>query len=158
MSTPPVRAYRSAGGVVTDAAGGQVLTLLRPGRLGSDGQPEVRLPKGHIEPGETRQQAALREVSEEAGLLDVEILADLGHQTIEFDWQGQHVIRDESYFLMRPAAAGHAGPPEKQFETLWLGWEEALSRVTFSAERTWLRRARDAWLQAAKGPCSSPAD
>ena len=153
-----MRAYRSAGGVVTDAAGEQVLTLLRPGRLGPGGQPELRLPKGHIEPGETRQQAALREVAEEAGLLDVEILADLGHQTVEFDWQGHHYVRDESYFLMRPAAGGPVRLPEKQFETLWLGWEEALARVTFAAERQWLRRAREAWLRASQGPPRSPED
>jgi 8-oxo-dGTP pyrophosphatase MutT (NUDIX family) len=158
MNRRPVRAYRAAGGVVTDAAGERVLTLLRPGRLGPDGQPEVRLPKGHIESGETRQQAALREVGEEAGLLDVEILADLGHQTVEFDWQGYHYIRDESYFLMRPPAERPARLPEKQFETLWLGWEEALSRVTFEAERKWLHRAREALPRASKGPPRCPKD
>ena len=158
MSTGPVRAYQAAGGVVIDAAGGQVLTLLRPRRPGPGGQPEVRLPKGHIEPGETRQQAALREVGEEAGLLDVEILADLGHQTVEFDWQGHHYVRDESYFLMRSPAERPARLPEKQFETLWLGWEEALARVTFEAERKWLRRAREAWLRASQGPCGSLPD
>src|SRR5262249_18549255 len=49
--------YCSAGGVVID--GDQVL-LVRKRRL-----PEVRLPKGHVEPGEGRKQAALRETAEE---------------------------------------------------------------------------------------------
>lgn len=153
-----MRAYRSAGGVVIDAAGERVLTLLRPGRLGPDGQPEVRLPKGHIESWETRQEAAIREVGEESGLLDVAILADLGHQTVEFDWQGQHYVRDESYFLMQLLGETAANPPEKQFETLWLSWEEALSRVTFEAEREWLWRARAAWVQEFRRPSGSRAD
>jgi 8-oxo-dGTP pyrophosphatase MutT (NUDIX family) len=141
----PVRTYASAGGVVIDALGGQLLTLLRPDRFTPDGEPEVRLPKGHIEKGESRLQTALREVEEEAGLEGLEILADLGHQRVEFDWKGHHYIRDESYFLMRwPPDAGHH-PPEKQFRIRWLLWEDALVQLSFEAERTWVQRARHAW-------------
>ena len=141
LNLPTVR-YASAGGVVVDASGQRVLVLLRPAHLRPDGRVEVRLPKGHIEPGESRKQAALREVAEEAGLPQLEILADLGHQTIEFDWAGAHVVRDESYFLMRLPPGAQTTQPEKQFERLWLGWEEALGQLTFEAEREWARRAR----------------
>jgi len=137
--------YAAAGGVVVDAAGKRILVLLRPGRLGPDGQPEVRLPKGHIESGESREQTALREVQEEAGLSGLAILADLGQQTVEFDWQDSHIIRDESYFLMALAGDEDTLCPEKQFERLWLTWEEALARLTFEAEREWVRKARQAW-------------
>lgn len=143
----PTREYASAGGIVVAASGECVLTLLRPGRPGPDGRPEVRLPKGHVEPGESREETALREVAEEAGLLGVTILADLGRQTVEFDWAGAHVIRDESYFLMLlPPDAGTA-QPEKQFERLWLTWEQARSELSFEAERDWVRRARQAWAR-----------
>jgi 8-oxo-dGTP pyrophosphatase MutT (NUDIX family) len=132
---------------VIDAAGERVLVLLRPKRPGPDGQPEVRLPKGHIEPGESRRQAALREVHEEAGPTDLKVLADLGHQIVKFDWQGHHYIRDESYFLMTLPTGTYPGHPEKQFRALWLSWEEALARVTFEAEREWVWRAQAAWLR-----------
>lgn len=138
----PVRQYSSAGGVVIGAAGKRVLILRRHKRLGPDGLPEMRLPKGHIEPGESREQAALREVEEEAGLSGLAILADLGHQTVEFDWKGHHHIRDESYFLMAQTAGTVPGLPEKQFEPLWLVWDEALAQMTFGSEREWLRRAQ----------------
>ena len=140
----PARRYASAGGVVTDPTGERVLVLLRPGRLGPDGQQEVRLPKGHIEPGESRRQAALREVCEETGLARLDILADLGHQTVEFDWRGCHYVRDESCFLMVAPEDVQSGRPEKQFECLWITWEETLARLTFEAEREWVRRARSA--------------
>jgi 8-oxo-dGTP pyrophosphatase MutT (NUDIX family) len=143
----PVREYASAGGVVVDATGESVLTLLRPKRLGLGGQPEVRLPKGHIEPGERRLQTALREVQEESGLSVLAVLADLGHQIVEFDWKRHHYIRDESCFLMMLRPGSPPGVAEKQFETLWLPWQEALLRVTYEAERAWIRRAQAAWAE-----------
>jgi 8-oxo-dGTP pyrophosphatase MutT (NUDIX family) len=145
----PIRTYRAAGGVVIDPAvntdGGRVLVLLRPGRTGPDGHPEVRLPKGHIEPGEDARQTALREAEEEAGLSGLEIVADLGHQVVEFDWDGHHYVRDEAYFLMVLTRDAERGLPEKQFERLWLTREEAMARLTFEAEREWLRRALATW-------------
>lgn len=141
----PIREYASAGGVVVRDSAEGVLVLLRPGRLGTGAHPEVRLPKGHIEPGENPQQAALREVYEEAGLSNPEILADLGRQTVEFNWQGYHYIRHESYFLMHMPSGIDCKDPEEQFVRLWLTWEEALARLTFEAEREWVRRAHRRW-------------
>lgn len=146
MNQLPTRHYASAGGVVVDTCQ-RVLVLLRPGRMGPDGHPEVRLPKGHIEPGESRPQAALREVREEAGLAHLHILADLGHQTVEFDWKGHHIIRDESYFLMTILPGAQLEDTEEQFKRLWLTWERALSQLTFAAEREWIWRAQIAWRE-----------
>jgi 8-oxo-dGTP pyrophosphatase MutT (NUDIX family) len=121
----------------------RVLVLRRPSRG------EVRLPKGHVEKGESSQEAALREVAEESGYADLEILSDLGHQTVEFDYKGVHVVRDERYFLMHLRShrqiERHAGEHvrgESQFIPDWLNWDQALSELTFEAEREWVRRAR----------------
>ena len=40
-----------------------------------------------------------------------------------------------------PAGTGPQDP-EAQFEPLWLPWEVALDRMSFDAEREWLRRAQ----------------
>lgn len=110
--------------------------------------PEIRLPKGHIEANETSKQAALREVREETGLPTLRIMADLGHQVVEFTWQGSHYVRDEHYYLMSNHPGAQPEPPESQFERLWLTWEGALERLTFEAEREWVRRARTAWQES----------
>ena len=55
--------YLAAGGVVVHD--NQVLVLRRPHRA------EVRLPKGHVEPGEDAAEAAIRETQEESGYQDV---------------------------------------------------------------------------------------
>ncbi len=154
----PVHRYSAAGGVVVDATGARILVLRRPGCQGPDGRPEVRLPKGHVEPGEDRRETAWREVREEAGLLDLEILADLGHQTVEFDWRGSHVIRDEHYFLMALPEGAPVTHPEKQFERLWLTWGEAVGQLTFEAEREWVRRAQVAWARQRPGSLEDVAD
>jgi 8-oxo-dGTP pyrophosphatase MutT (NUDIX family) len=130
--------YQAAGGIVIDAD--RILVLQRPSRN------EVRLPKGHVEKGETARETALREVTEESGYADLEILADLGDQTIEFNFRGDHVIRDEHYFAMRLCGASQTQrePKEEQFIPAWLGWDEALAALTFDSEREWARRAQRA--------------
>ena len=130
-----IRRYTAAGGVVVHD--GRVLVLLRRGRG------EVRLPKGHVEPGEEVQAAALRETGEESGYAGLVVTADLGTQVVEFDYKERHVVRDERYFLM--ALTGDPGVPaggEEQFEPVWLTWEQALAALTFEPEREWVRRAR----------------
>ena len=128
--------YQAAGGVVVDDD--QVLVLLRPSR------DEIRLPKGHVKRGESAPQTALREVREESGYADLSIAADLGHQTVEFTYQGDHVIRDEQYYLVRLRSTQQAERKSKehQFTPAWMDWERAAEALTFAAEREWVRRAR----------------
>src|SRR5512139_3324860 len=99
--------YHAAGGVVIRENGRMLLLLEVAGRK------ELRLPKGHIEKGETREQAAVREVQEETGYADVTILNDLGSYTHTFyDFmKDREVTRTESFFLMRLASErDYAGP------------------------------------------------
>ena len=127
--------YTAAGGVVVHDR--RVLVLCRPGRG------EVRLPKGHVDPGEGPQETAVREVREESGYADLAVEADLGVQRVEFVHQERHVTRTERYFLMALSNGPDSSVKgERQFEPEWLTWDEALAALTFEAEREWVRRAR----------------
>ncbi|HDQ74090.1 MAG TPA: NUDIX domain-containing protein [Chloroflexi bacterium] len=135
--------YVAAGGVVVHE--GRVLVLRRPGRG------EVRLPKGHVELGESAEAAAQREVCEESGCTGLLVEVDLGRQVVAFDYRGRRVVRTERYFLMRPLnGAALLGECEPQFEPAWLTWDAALAALTFAVEREWVRRAREAWEARAK--------
>jgi 8-oxo-dGTP pyrophosphatase MutT (NUDIX family) len=71
-------------------------------------------PKGWIDPGETPEVAAIREVREETGLR-VEIVAPAGQAKYEMDSES----RDVAYYLMRvtdnPEWAEHAGVDAASF-------------------------------------------
>ena len=95
-----VKKYKSAGGVVLDDTGRVLLLERHVPRTDTPGH-EIRLPKGHIEKGETAKEAALREVGEESGYWGLEIIADLGKNKIEFWYRGKRIGRKERYFLMR---------------------------------------------------------
>ena len=140
MVRSPVHiSYTASGGVVTNAVGDHVLLLIRPER------DEVRLPKGHVEPEEALADAALREVVEEAGYDDLEIIADLGEQLVAFPLGDKVVRRTEHYFLMRARTLHQTErpqPDDQQFFTIWVPWDEAPTHLTFEAEHVWIRRAR----------------
>ena len=132
--------YLAAGGIVVHE--GRVLVLLRSSR------DEVRLPKGHVEPGEEVHEAALRETCEESGYADLVLGADLGTQVVEFDLRERHVVRNERYFLMTLASESRSPDGgEDQFEPAWLPWDEALAALTFEPDREWVRRARAAAMK-----------
>jgi 8-oxo-dGTP pyrophosphatase MutT (NUDIX family) len=129
--------YQAAGGIVIHD--GKLLLLDRPSRN------EVRLPKGHVEEGESPAEAALREVREEAGYAHLEVVADLGDQQVQFvdPHRQRQVTRDERYFLMRLCDTGQVEreAQERQFIPVWVPAGEALPRLTFEAEREFVRRA-----------------
>ncbi|CAN5488827.1 hypothetical protein BH10CHL1_BH10CHL1_01490 [soil metagenome] len=123
--------YTAAGGVVIHA--GNMLLLDRPKRK------EVRLPKGHIDPGETPEVTALRETTEESGYDDLEIAADLGSQIVEFEDEGRHVIRTEFYFLMRLLSDRQAARPShdtEQFRVHWTPVAQTVDLLTYTPEKS----------------------
>ena len=145
MPEKPLIHYQAAGGVVVDP-NSRVLMIERT----VDGVHEIRLPKGHIEPGELPEDAACREVCEETGFCDLEIRADLGWRTVEFDRADATVVRDERYYLMalvsdRRQAPHFVSEREALFHPLWVeGFEAAEQHLTFGAEKDVMRRAQTA--------------
>jgi 8-oxo-dGTP pyrophosphatase MutT (NUDIX family) len=144
-----VHQYRAAGGIVLDDAA-RVLLIER--LVWRDGRQvhEVRLPKGHVEPGETDEQAALREVCEETGYCGLRIVADLGEDFTHFIRDGRPVRRCEHYYLMRLSDPRRGEPSfdsptaeEALFRPLWVAdLNEAEQKITFETERRFIRRAR----------------
>lgn len=135
MTNLPIHSYESAGGLVVHD--GQVL-LVRKREVA-----EVRMPKGHIEPGEDRAAAALREVREETGYAHLRIVADLGTLTAEFPLEGRWIVRHESAFLMAledTATVPRDAKDTARFEPVWVPMADAPALLTFETEREFARR------------------
>jgi len=144
MSATPtsIQRYETGGGVVIYRQ--QMLLLNRPARQ------EIRLPKGHIDPGETPMGTALRETREESGYADLLILADLGSQVVTFHHDGRHYIRTEFYFLMTlqsETQVERSTEDSTQFQALWTPLTEAVAVLTYEAEKNIARKAIEAYAR-----------
>lgn len=106
----------SAGGVIVRSIDGKPYILLIRDRNYSDWV----LPKGHLEEGETVEEAALREVADEAGLKHIKIVALLG--TYERYVEKTSERKTTHYFLMIPTQNEDIATTEdnKKDEIAWL--------------------------------------
>ena len=132
----------SAGGVLVRRLRGRwVVAAIRPRRHG----PEVwALPKGHIDPGETGEAAALREVAEETGAYG-RSLGKLGDVRYVFTWEGERIFKIVSFFLIR-YEGGRLGDVPEAFrhevaEVRWLPLAEAAGQLAYVGERDMAQKA-----------------
>lgn len=108
--------------------------------------PEMRwqLPKGIIDPGETIEEAALREVREESGI-DAELITPI--ETIEYwfvaerDGQRVRFHKFVHFFLMSYRAGDVADHDHEVDEARWVNIETALSLLEFKSERDIVTKA-----------------
>ena len=119
----------SAGGVVLEDA--RVLLILMRNLAGLK---VWTFPKGHLEPGETPQAAALREVSEETGF-DCEITGDLCTAKYSFVRNGRRVDKDVRWYRMkRLGGDGVIKTPDEIFGMKWCALDEAAKYLSYASD------------------------
>ena len=96
-------------------------------------RPVWTLPKGTLTPGETSEQAALREVQEETGY-HCRVVRELEPVTYWFQREGRRIKKTVNWFLMRPVEkVGHHD--HEVDEVAWIDREEALRRLRYDSDR-----------------------
>ncbi len=136
---------RSAGGVLVVRQGPQLLAALIELRGGQ----VLALPKGHIEPGESREAAAVREIREETGLRGA-LLAELEEIRYTF-WSRSmdaRVSKRVAFFLLayRAGSVAHHDGEVDGVRLVPVG--DAPTALTYPGERRVMEAAL-AWLGAA---------
>ena len=94
----------AAGGIVV--ADGKFVSIVR------HGIPD--LPKGHIEPGETPEVAAIREVEEETGIASIKIVKDLPSTWHCYLEHGQWTLKRTYWYLMSTNETIQAKPQTEE--------------------------------------------
>jgi 8-oxo-dGTP pyrophosphatase MutT (NUDIX family) len=105
-------------------------------------------PKGHLEEGEDELAAAHREVREEVGLTDLEVIAGFRRE-LRYPLRGSGVEKLSVYFPARCAGDAEFAPAEAS-EVRWLPPEEALPLLGFPDAQQMLRDV-DAFLRTPGG-------
>jgi len=99
------------------------------------------LPKGWIDSGETKEQTAVREVKEEAGV-EAEIQEYLGEVTIWYQKEGEKIRKTSHYFLMKYLSGDPAKDHGWEMEdTAWLPAEEAIKKLDYPGEKKMVEKA-----------------
>jgi 8-oxo-dGTP pyrophosphatase MutT (NUDIX family) len=134
----------SAGGVVFRVEDGRPRFLLI-----RDSYSNWGFPKGHLEPDEAPQCAAVREVQEETGLGDVETRGSI--ETIDwyFRFRGRLIHKVCHFFLMESASA-RTSPQRAEGITAcrWVSYEEAAQLISYANAREVLKRAHEMVTQS----------
>jgi 8-oxo-dGTP pyrophosphatase MutT (NUDIX family) len=147
----------SAGGVVVrHTAEGWTIAAIEPQREVTASKVAKKrsqkvllaLPKGLVDPGEKPEQAAIREVREETGIVaePVTKLGDIKYVYVRSWGDQQRVFKIVSFYLLR-YQSGRIDDisPEMRVEVkraVWIALEEAAKKLAYRGERDMARRAQ----------------
>jgi 8-oxo-dGTP pyrophosphatase MutT (NUDIX family) len=122
----------AAGGVVLDRKGRVLLVHRRR-------YDDWSFPKGGVDEGESLEQAALREVKEEAGV-ECEVIRQLSTSRYSFTTRkGETKLKVVYYFLMKITGGQAFADGLETDEAIWCSVEEAANRLSYQGDQDILR-------------------
>jgi len=111
-------------------------------------KPKLRwqLPKGIVDPGETPEVTAVREVREEAGvesdLLDLIEVIEYWYRSFK-NGKPVRFHKFVRFYLLRYRSGDVSGHDREVEESRWVRFEEALEMLAFKSERKAVEKARE---------------
>lgn len=155
----PVSVETSAGGLIisglAEAVGenGKVdlsrIYVALIGRLDRRGRLLWSMPKGHVEPDESHQSTAEREVWEETGIAG-SVIADLGTIDYWFVSEGVRIHKTVHHHMLRFEDGNLNDEDPEVTEVTWLPVTELVERLAYADERRLARKAVEQLPRLAK--------
>jgi mutator protein MutT len=136
----PDRQEFSAGGVVVRDE--REVVVIVPTRRAADGSSVVALPKGHVDPGETPEQAATREVREETGVR-ARLVERLGETRYWYRRDGRTIPKAVVFFLFEYVEGDVSKHDEEVEQARWVSLEDGARELTYAGEREMVELAID---------------
>ncbi len=131
----------SAGGLIVDTSRVELPAALIA-RLDRRGRLLWSLPKGHIEEGESPEQAAVREIQEETGIIGG-VLGELGVIDFWFVAEGKRIHKTVHHFLLRAEGGELSDTDIEVAEVAWVPLDEIEERLAYTDERRLVAGVRD---------------
>ncbi len=100
-------------------------------------------PKGAIEAGESEVDTVKREVWEETGIKDIEIIPGFRKTIHYFYRKSRHLVRKTVVFYLARAPTQEVTLSYEHVGYVWLNYENAMRRLTFKTARDTLREAHE---------------
>jgi len=118
-------------------AGGIIFRYAKDGKdieilLIQDSKDRWTIPKGHIEPGETAKQTAIREIGEEAGLTEIEVKGWLGKIHFKYRRMDTLVLMTTQVYMVRAFGDTDKIRKEPWMNGIkWMPFNEALDSIEY---------------------------
>lgn len=97
-----------------------------------DSKDRWTIPKGHIEEGETAKETAAREIGEETGLTDVDVMNWLGKIHFRYRRQQSLVLMTTQIYLVHARTNSHMLKKEEWMNGIgWFNVHEALDMIEY---------------------------
>ena len=133
----------SAGGLVIDETKTQGLLIGRRDHKDATGKRILwSLPKGHIEEGETPEQAAIREVAEETGINST-ITKSLGVIDFWFMAGGKRIHKTVHHFMFTEVGGVLLAQESEVDEVSWFPLSEIVERLAYPDEKKLIARSAE---------------
>jgi 8-oxo-dGTP pyrophosphatase MutT (NUDIX family) len=123
----------SAGGLVVDRSGATPVVALI-GRLDRRGRLLWSLPKGHLEAGESAEDAAIREVEEETGIRG-RVMARLGTIDYWFVAEDRRIHKTVHHYRLEADGGELSDADLEVDEVAWVPLGELTARLAYAGER-----------------------